>query len=168
MTTAVRVVCWNTLTFALGNDLKGGAGAFRMPHSMDFDEDMQRKAKEALGLSRGQMDIFKEQVLFLSKKKAKPEDVESFFCEVLRYDPNADEKKREPRLMSHLRDALISSPGADLSTATGTWWGAVNAVTYVIDHEMGRDRSTALRNAWIGKYAGYKRDAMEFALKRAA
>jgi len=173
-TTGIRVVCWNTLNIALGANLKGSKNAFRMPHTMVFDEVVKAKAAEAVGLATQQMVEFKEAATLLSKKKAKPEEVELFFCELLQFDPKVAEKKKkdsevkEPRLLPKFRQALEFSPGATLPSAAGTWWGAFNAVTAVVDHQLGRERSTALKSAWVGGNAALKRDALQLALKNAA
>lgn len=172
--TPIRVVCWNTLSWALGSNLKGKAGAFRMPHHTAFDDTVKRAAEAALGLASEQMANYKEAVTLLAKKKAKPEAVEEFFCEILEFDPKAARKKKskkeeivEPRMLPHFRNALTHAPGHDLASALGTWWGAVNAVTYVVDHEIGRDRNTALKTAWFGHKAQVKRRAFDLALQRA-
>jgi hypothetical protein len=55
-----------------------------------------------------------------------------------------------------------------LPSAKGTWWGALQAVTYAVDHEVGKDPNTALKNIWLGNYAQVKREAVTIALKRAA
>lgn len=177
--TPIRVVCWNTLTFALGSDLKGKPGSFRMPHSIAFNDAVKKRAEEALGLSKHQMDEFKQAATLLSKKKAKPEDVESYFCEVLKFDPKTAAKKAKgkkgeeaeikvPRMLPKLQLALTHAPGAQMPTALGTWWGAANAVTYVVDHELGRDQSASLRTAWLGAKAALKRRAVGLAIKRAS
>lgn len=175
--TPIRVVCWNTLTFALGSDLKGKPGAFRLPHSTAFTDEVRKKAELALGLATHQMDEFKQVAQVLTKKKAPPKAIEEYFCNVLEFDPktkqvkakpvkkeDAEKQEREPRLLPKFRSALEKAPGHDMQTAKGTYWGALNAVTYVIDHEMGRDRSTALRNAWLGHSAKIKRRALGLAL----
>jgi phage/plasmid-like protein (TIGR03299 family) len=174
--TPIRVVCWNTLNFALGSDLKGHGGAFRMWHSQKFDDDMKAQAEQALGLATKQMDTFQEAAVLLAKAKAKPEAVEEFFADVLRWNPKkkaaakkakAEKEAKEPRKLEQFRQALVHSPGAQLNTAAGTWWGALNAVTYTVDHNEGRERSTALRSAWLGTAAGMKRRALDLALDRA-
>lgn len=177
--TPIRVVCWNTLNYALGSGLKGSSSAFRMPHSIEFTDDVKAKAELALGLATEQMVNFQDAAQLLAKKKAKPADVESFFCDVLKFDPKDAVKKKkkakdgtdelkEPRMLPKLRMALTHSPGAELPSAAGTWWGALNAVTYVVDHQLGRDQSAALRTAWMGAKAGLKRRAVDLAVKRAS
>lgn len=173
--TSIRVVCWNTLTWALGSDLRGRGDRFAMPHSVEFTDAVRAKAEVALGFAKNQMDQFKEMATLLSKKKAPAAEVEEYFCEVLRFDPKKAEKKKEdsvdvlePRMLPKLRKALLTAPGATLRTAEGTWWGALNAVTQVIDHGVGRDQDASLRTAWFGVKAGIKRNAAELAVKRAS
>lgn len=173
--TPIRVVCWNTLNMALGSNLKGGAGAFRMPHSMEFNDAVRTAAEVALKLASGQMDEFKQAAIMLSKKKAPEKAVEQYFCAVLKFDPKDNPRKakkdgeqREPRMLPHFREALALAPGGQLGSAMGTWWGALNAVSYVIDHQTGRERETALRNAWLGHTAAIKRRALTLAIKAAS
>jgi phage/plasmid-like protein (TIGR03299 family) len=171
--TAIRVVCWNTLQMAIGASLRGSnTSAFRMPHSTTFNEDVKQKAEEALGLAVKQSDEFHKAATLLSKKRIKEEDVEEYFFEVLQFDPktavkNKDGADRVPRMLPKFQEALNLAPGSQLPTALGTLWGALNAVTYVIDHDEGRDKSTALRNAWLGHKANIKRRALDLALDRA-
>jgi phage/plasmid-like protein (TIGR03299 family) len=172
-TTGIRVVCWNTLTMAIGSSLKGDGTAFRMPHSMDFNDEVKAAAEQALGLATSQMAEFQEAATLLSKKKVTAVETESYFCDVLEFDPKEAKKKKdgedkEPRMLPHLRAALTLAPGQEMGSALGTLWGSFNAVTYVIDHETGRDRSTALRRAWLGSNARLKRRALDLAIARAA
>lgn len=176
--TATRVVCWNTLQMALGANLRGkGSGVFRMPHSMKFNDSVKTQAEQALGLAKEQMEEFKAAATLLAKKKAKAPDVEAFFCEILSFDPKDLKDKaikknglaREPLLLPKFREALIKAPGQQLPSATGTWWGALNAVTFVLDHDRAKNDKdgTALKSAWLGKKSRQKRMALELALKNA-
>ena len=80
--TPIRVVCNNTLTFALQH---GGTASFRMPHVREFGNDVMEAAEEALGLSAARMTEFREAATLLSKKKAKHSNVLEFIGEV--YQP---------------------------------------------------------------------------------
>jgi phage/plasmid-like protein (TIGR03299 family) len=162
--TPIRVVCWNTLNYALGTSLKGDTSAFRVMHSQKFDDNIKKQAEESLGLAKHQMDEFKEAVTLLTKKRVSEEQTEKYFCEVLKFDPKDAPEKREPLLLPKFRAALTYAPGQQMDSALGTWWGPVNAVTHVIDHEIGRDRSTALRTAWLGPKAVMKRRAVDLAI----
>jgi phage/plasmid-like protein (TIGR03299 family) len=171
-TTSIRVVCWNTLSWALGDKLKGNKSAWHMPHSTTFDDKTKDAAAVALGLAGQQADEFKEAAVLLSKKKVDDVAAEKYFQEVLFYDPKkANTKKdgdpREPRMLPKFREALELAPGAMLPGSKGTLWGALNAVTFTIDHNTGRERGTALKNAWLGHTANIKRRALQLALDRA-
>ena len=80
--TPIRVVCNNTLTFALQ---QGGTASFRMPHVREFGDDVIQAAEEALGLSTERMAEFREAATLLSKKKAKHSDVLEYVGEI--YQP---------------------------------------------------------------------------------
>jgi len=59
--------------------------------------------------------------------------------------------------------------GADLSSANGTAWGLVNAVTQFVDHERrARSQDYRLDSAWFGQGAIIKAKAYQEALKLAA
>lgn len=163
--TNIRVVCWNTLCMALGSNLGGGKNAYRMAHTRDFKVE-QKEAKSVMGLIVDQSKIFAEAAALLAKKKAKADEVELFFQEVLGKTPD-DVKARVPAALPKYRAALEHAPGSQLPTALGTWWGALNAVTWVVDHEQGKQRDSALKNAWLGNQAILKRNALDLALVRA-
>ncbi len=158
--TSVRVVCWNTLTMAIGANLKGKGHSFRMPHTKNFEVEKE-EAKRVLGLIKGQAEEFKEAATILAKAKINTAQTEKFFLDVLKKSPDA---ARTPVVLPKFKAALEHAPGAMLPSAKGTWWGAVNAVTYVVDHELGKTRDTALKNAWLGNHANTKRRALEMAL----
>jgi len=65
-------------------------------------------------------------------------------------------------------DAIVSSPGANLSTAKDTLWGAVNGVTYYADHAA-KTRSDGNRmfSSWFGPNETLKRDAVTIAASMA-
>lgn len=163
--TSVRVVCWNTLCMALGHNLKGKGSAFRMPHTKDFAVEKET-AKQVLGLMMDQSAQFKEAAEFLSKKKITEKETEQYFLDVLQ-PSERKERKKVPIAVPKYREALEKAPGSQLLTSKGTWWGAVNAVTFVVDHGQGKQRDSALKNAWLGNQAKLKLHALEIALDSA-
>lgn len=176
MFTPIRVVCNNTLTQAM--NIEGNR--FRVLHLQMFDEEIQKAAEEALGISGQQMVQFKEQSEFLASKRAKDFDVDNFIAELFQpqllierakdsnndnLPPLRDEFKRTAELVN---DALVTSPGATMKSAKGTWWGALNAVTYVVDHQKrSQAEGNALHSAWFGSGANTKRKALSKALEYA-
>ena len=183
--TPIRVVCNNTLTMALQ---QGGTASFRMPHVREFGTDVIQAAEEALGLSAQAMTEFRTNSTLLSKAKAKHSDVLDYVAEI--YQPQMIAEYRNEQLLresgkaigeqaplierlnkfpSLVVDALEQSPGANLKSARGTWWGALNAVTYVEDHlRESQIEGNALHSAWFGAAANRKSKALSLALQRAA
>ena len=177
MFTPIRVVCNNTLTLALNDS---GANKFRILHLQMFDQEIMQAAEEALGLSSTRMAQFKEQSEFLASKRAKTLDVDNFIAEMFQKDtllergkavnqnelpPLRDEFKRTALAVA---EAYEVSPGSTLASAKGTWWGALNAVTYVVDHpRRASSEGGSLYSAWFGNGANVKRKAMEKALEYA-
>lgn len=164
--TGVRVVCKNTLDVAL----QGGEAAFRMSHARKFDEHAKAEAAKVLGLVTNAFNNYGEQGKFLANRKAKMADVKEYFAAVFNMD---DETLEGTPKKNGLLEKLLSayggnSPGANLATAKGTWWGSFNAVTFVLDHNSGRDQETNLKNNWLGWRGDTKRQALELAMKMAA
>lgn len=182
--TPIRVVCNNTLTMALQH---GGTASFRMPHVKAFDDDVIQIAEEALGLSAERMAEFRKAATLLSKKKAKHSQFLEFVGDIYQPDmiaayrhdqqlraegkligmqePLVDQFNKFPLLAI---DALDKSPGANLKSARGTWWGALNAVTYVEDHlRESVTEGNALHSSWFGAAANRKAKALDLAVKYA-
>lgn len=165
--TPIRVVCNNTLTYALNSkqsvtDANEATGEFRMAHTRHFDEATKKMAENALGISKSMMSDFEEQASFLSSKKC-DEEVASNIIYGLFDKRSESEKKdvKEPRIVKKILNAIDTQPGAELESSAGTMWGLFNAITYVIDHKTGNDRDTALSNAWFGPRSLIKHRALE-------
>jgi hypothetical protein len=54
-----------------------------------------------------------------------------------------------------------SGIGAELESAKGTAWGALNAVTQLLDWETARTGDARLANAWFGGGVNIKAKAVE-------
>lgn len=156
MFTPVRVVCNNTLTMALEGEATAG-GRFRHLHTAKFDPE---EAKLALGLAKGQLSAFKETAKFLSSKKMTEQQAIEYFQQLF------PANEREASLLSErVGEVLESQPGANLGA--GTWWQGFNAVTYFLDHKIGRGQDTRLASAWYGWGRNKKDEALQTAVKLA-
>ena len=170
--TPIRVVCNNTLTVAL-ND---GGAAFRMPHIREFDMDVRTAAEEALGLSKARQQEFQEQAEFLASKQYTGDTVANFIAELYQKDLFI-EKAKDPQIVMRekfvrsaemVMTAIDQSPGATLKAAKGTWWGALNGVTFVEDHQRkGQETGNAMHSAWFGAGANRKAKALTKAIEYA-
>jgi len=165
MWTPIRVVCQNTLMQAL----HGKSAEFRMPHIQEFDANVQFKAEEALGLSQIKMREFQEQSELLASKEYNDKDLWKYWIALfqpsLKNEPNPTPEMFS-KTLEYLNQVIHTQPGAQYSR--NTWWQALNAVTYYIDHKSGRERDATLTSAWLGQKAALKRRALESALQYAA
>ena len=138
-TTAVRVVCNNTLSMALG---KGGT-EWRMGHRTAFDTVKVEEAKKALGVARDQIDEFEATVRKLQKLKFTEDKFVDFLSPIFGSEVKGADNKR----MKQLIDIYENAPGAQ----PGNGWGVLNAVTYYADHVASRTDDKRLTNAWLGR-----------------
>lgn len=168
--TPIRVVCWNTITAALGSDLSGknsGNASFRMPHSRAFTDEVKASAEQALGLAHEGMKAYTHTAELLSNTAAKHENVMDYFHTVLQLEQEEQEANDNDeadlnRNVKRMQEALTHAPGQDLNK--GTWWSAFNATTYCADHIMGRTSENRLASAWFGPHAALKRRALSLAV----
>ncbi len=152
-TTAVRVVCNNTLTMAL----QGAGAEFRMVHRSEFNEAMMERAQATLGSARDTISDFAKSARKLKALKMSHNDTirnlqpvyqPQMPIEELLEDPDTNASAR----MKQLLDINQRAPGADPKTG----WGVLNAVTYYADHIASRTADKRLTNAWMGKTARQK------------
>jgi len=161
--TPIRVVCNNTLQMSLSSKSKNEVS---LNHRRTFDADL---VKQQLGIAHQKFDQYKEFAQFLANKKAKSADVIQFVNKVF---PHSNTKGRDVKDYEDLSpsakramDARQSQPGAEY--AEGTWWNALNAVTYLVDHELGRSDDTRITSAWYGYNAKRKLIAVNTAIEMA-
>jgi phage/plasmid-like protein (TIGR03299 family) len=142
--TTVRVVCRNTLSFALNGH---SARAFRWRHR-DDPSVVEREAKAFLQLAADQVRERQETLALLA---ARPCDEVAFrrFLAALIPDPSpvavnasvAVSRSYETHLAKVVearaaieRIRVQGLPDRDIPADAPTWWGAVNAVTAWVDH----------------------------------
>jgi phage/plasmid-like protein (TIGR03299 family) len=152
-----RVVCNNTLTVALNE--KGMPGV-RINHRSVFDADM---VKNALGISHNKVEKFKEAAEFLGSKRYTDETLQRFMLQV--FGESSRENKLLSRTAEQAMEIVENQPGDHFRP--GTWWNAYNAVTYLVDHKLGRSADTRMASAWFGGNAKKKVDALDVAIDMA-
>lgn len=163
--TPIRVVCNNTLTFAL--DTKSQR-AVKVGHRAEFQPDL---VKEQLGIAHEKFAKYKEMAQFLGSKRFSVESLLQYYNEVFPLTSGQDKQEQVTaesisRQAKNAFDVLETQPGAEF--AEGTWWQAFNSVTYVTDHLQGRNADNRLHSQWFGQNQLRKvkaaEKAVEFAL----
>ena len=137
-----------------------------MNHRSEFNPE---KVKEALGIAHEKFAKYKEMAEFLSTKKFTVESLINYYNEVF---PRTYQGKKEVTVQD-FKDLttngqaaysfLETQPGAQFGE--GTWWQALNSVTYLTDHKMGRSADTRLASAWFGSNQTRKEKAVNKAVE---
>ena len=163
--TPIRVVCNNTLSMSLGQNV---ANSVTMNHRNEFNPDM---VKEQMGIASEKFAKYKEMATFLSTKQFSMDALVQYYNEVF---PRTYQGKKDVQvktfadLSSNGQKAfsyLETQPGAEYGA--GSWWQALNSVTYLTDHKMGREADSRLTSAWFGANQSRKVKAVEKAVEYA-
>lgn len=166
--TAVRVVCQNTLNMAM----RDAQSFIKVQHSTKMGDGIEA-VREGLGIVNKQFEELRQQMECLAEVKVNTSKFE-VFAETLGWKPDAEKETAAAADYGKLLGAFESSPGAKLASAKGTLWGAVNAVTFYVDH-MGNFKATQngtagdnkLRSLWWGNGNRLKTQALQTALAMA-
>ena len=161
--TAVRVVCHNTLTFSLQSS---SANFVKLNHRTVFDPDL---VKQQMGLASEKFTKYKEMAEFLSSRRFNAETLVNYYNEVF---PHTYSKDKEVKTVDDLTknaksamDVLYTQPGANY--AEGSWWQALNSVTYLTYHKMGRSSESRMQSSWFGQNQARKMKAVNKAVEYA-
>ena len=157
--TPVRVVCNNTLTLSLNSKVERFV---KISHRREFNGD---NVKLMLGVAADKLAQYKEMATFLSTKQYTGENVVEFMKRLFPVAGGDKAKKEISKTANTALGVLDNQPGADLSP--GSWWNAVNAVTFTTDHLVGRTADNRLASAWYGVNRNVKLEALDLALKMA-
>jgi phage/plasmid-like protein (TIGR03299 family) len=161
--TPIRVSCMNTLAMAL----KGRAiNSTKVNHRRAFDPD---QVKITMGLAHEKFEQYKELSQFLAGKQFKMENLIQYYNEVF---PRTYQGKNPPLVQTYddlttngqkAFDVLETQPGAEFGA--GSWWQALNSVTYLTDHLMGREADSRMTSAWFGSNQNRKQLAVSKAIE---
>ena len=157
--TPIRVVCNNTLTLSLNTSSKNFV---KISHRRQFDGDM---VKETLGVAKEKLATYREMAQFLGGKLYTGPKLVEYFKTIFPVTGGPEKKKEMSISASKALNVIHSQPGA--SFAEGSYWQAFNAVTYMVDHKLGRSQDNRLTSAWFGQGKKVKSDALELAIQMA-
>lgn len=152
-----RVVCNNTIAVALNEK---GQPSVRVNHRSQFDAE---RVKEILGLSHRKLEKFQEAAEFLGSRQVAKNSLEKYFGKI--FGESSKEDKNLGRTAEMVLELVETQPGAEYRK--GSWWQAYNAVTYAVDHKLGRSADTRMTSAWFGSNAKRKIDALNLAVEMA-
>ena len=148
--TSVRVVCNNTLQLA---QQKGKANVSVRHNSVFRPEAI----KAELANSNETFRMFEQTAKTLASIKLGSTMAQAIFTKIL----GGDEKnpsRAAARALTLFEGAGI---GSELESSKGTAWGALNAVTQLMDWETARTGDARLANAWFGGGVNVKQQAVD-------
>ena len=169
--TAVRVVCSNTLSVALGSGKK-----FRALHTPGVI-NKAIEAREFLGLTDAYFEHLMAGVNRMAETKMGEPQVDDLVFKIFGLDETkamADQHFLTRHAAETVKDLFHTGIGNDVKGVKGTAWAALNAVTEYVDHvrhqgvNLDTARSTEgdlgskrLESAWFGNGAKIKQAAWD-------
>lgn len=149
MFTSIRVVCNNTLNFAMQEAESGQAKkVIRVNHRATFDDNA---VKAQLGIASASWNKFVETARAWADVKVTIKQAEEFFSKIAVYQGNNGEKVVSNRTVEMLMNLYTGDGiGMDMDACVDTAWGLVNTVTEYVDHHRGRSNDTRIERAWFG------------------
>ena len=152
--TPIRVVCNNTLTLSLNQNVDQYV---RMGHQRPFNAE---DAMTTLGMAHKKLETYKEAAEYLCQKSYTSEQMVDYFNQVF---PSASDRDSNKSRVA--QEVMHTQAGANLGE--GTFWQLYNTTTYMADHTLGRNSDTRLQSSWYGSNANMKKKALELAVEMA-
>jgi phage/plasmid-like protein (TIGR03299 family) len=149
--TPIRVVCNNTLTLSLNQNVDQYV---RVGHQRPFNAE---DAMTTLGVAQQKMETYKEAAEYLCQKSYTTDQMLDYFNQVF---PSASD--RDSNKSREAQEVMHTQAGANLGE--GTFWQLFNTVTYMTDHTLGRNADTRLQSSWYGQNQNVKKKALELAV----
>jgi phage/plasmid-like protein (TIGR03299 family) len=170
---STRVVCANTLAVSLGEK---GRNRIEVSHRSVFDASA---IKRKLGLVDSAWDKFMKSCALMADFQVPEVEATGVLRKVFGAPSTAstldlswlgsfggdsqlvptgdDEDLRENRNVDRALELWHGAGrGSEHEGSDGTAWGLLNAVTELVDHEMGRTSDTRLDSAWFGRGKDFK------------
>lgn len=149
--TPIRVVCNNTLTLSLNQNVDQYV---RVGHQRPFNAE---DAMATLGMAHQKLETYKEAAEYLCQKSYTTDQMLDYFNQVF---PSASD--RDSNKSREAQEVMHTQAGASLGE--GTFWQLFNTVTYMTDHTLGRNADTRLQSSWYGQNQNVKKKALELAV----
>lgn len=170
--TNVRTVCNNTLTAALRDT---ATKTLRSKHTAKLHSNLDA-IREVINTVNAEFEATAEQYRELARRQINQKDLVKYVKTVFRQEEEVeipeefappadfvdnDQRKIENKIIPLFEGAV----GNDLPGVKGTWWAALNAITFHLTWQRGRSVDNRLDNLWFGDSAKVNKRALAEALK---
>ena len=135
-----------------------------------FDDEMNKKVATMVNLGREAISSFAVDAQQLADKKVDAPIASKYMFNVFQPETiknisTIGEKEVEELAEKNTKLALETlSQVSEQQPIDMTAWSLLNAVTHIIDHRLGSNQDSRLRQAWFGSNAKLKTQALELAL----
>ena len=158
--TPIRVVCANTMAAALSNNYM----LYSQNHLTEFNMELAQAAVE--GAHKG-LAAAGQRANILAKIKMDVSAHVRALAPFVTGAPLADELvenfEAQPAALRDCLQSVFGGPGADPTTA----WGTYNGFTHWADHVNGRSAASRMFRSWVGDIGKAKGDLMDEVLEMA-
>lgn len=158
--TSIRVVCNNTLGFAM-TEIDNGESKnnVKVSHRSMFDANA---VKSQLGIASASWDNFMKNVDVWCSTSVSESQSKDFFKKLTATKGSDGKLVTSENTVEKLLDLYNGGgKGSTMSTTKDTAWGLINAVTEYVDHHKGRAADTRMNSAFFGTGATLKNKAVE-------
>ncbi len=137
-----------------------------------FNDEMNTKTGAMVTLGREAFSAFEKNARQLADKAVDESTSWRYMLNVFQAETIRDISTLEVEALKKLAetntllamDAFSQAPGQKLASTEMTAWGLLNAVTYTVDHQLGKSQDSRLRQAWFGANSKLKKHALDLAL----
>ena len=157
-TTQVRVVCSNTLTYAMNRC----SNHFKIRHSNNWKFQM-KEAQEAIRASNEYWEELTKVCKEFAATDVSRVEVGDFLEKL--FPSTSENIAHIPKPRIEVLKRFESGIGSDIPGVKGTKWGLINAVTEYLDHERGRGNSW--ESSLFGNGATIRNKAMSLLMAKA-
>lgn len=165
--TPIRVVCWNTLSWAHNLAQRQDQAAGRLlsvRHSKNAKRALE-EIRDVMDLATQTFSASAEQYRALAANGCSEEDLKKYVRVVWGHPP--DDEDACKNIMPRIEELVNCGAGNDVNGVRGTWWGAYNGITEYLSHQRGSDAGKRLDSLWFGSGVNLNRRALEVGLEMA-
>lgn len=153
--TSVRVCCANTLSMSLNEKSNQVA---KVSHRMVFNKE---EVKRTMGIVDHKNTQYSDALNFLTTKSYTKDTCEEFMQKIFPGNTKNDLSRNANAVLG----IIDTQPGGELFP--GTWYNALQAVTFFNSHAASRSDDTRLYNQWFGSTQKQNITALNLALEMA-
>ena len=161
--TPIRVVCANTLAWAVEN---ADGRLLRVIHT-PLVSDTVSKLFETINVANQQFEAGMEIWQALAKRSIVETDFHAYVKLV--FGKSRHRNKEEARvdeirvenIWEQIQPLMEKGHGTDIPGVKGTYWGAYNAINQYLNYDVGRSQGTRLGSLWLGSGAKRNRIALD-------